>query len=284
MTVQSIHRAARLLRALADEQGPRRNWSTTQIGSRLSDLARAADLDKATAHRLLASLVEEGLVEADSATRRYHLGLELFVLGTAVLPRFNLRDVAAPSLTRLAQETGDTVYLSIRQETQAVCLDRREGSFPIKSLPLDIGSRRPLGIGAGSLALLAFQSDAFVAQAVDAGEEARLTFGPFTAEKLWRMVRHTRERGHAINPGETVPGMSAVGVPILSSRGTARAAISIAAITERLEGERLQRAVALLHQESRRIAAALGDEPNPKPRKTAASKPKELKQLEKTGG
>ena len=282
MTVQSVHRAAKLLRALAGTPVPRHRWAPeAHVGHRLSDLARAADLDKATTHRLLASLADEGLVELDPDTRRYRLGLELFVLGNAFLPRFDLRELAAGSLSRLAQETGDTVYLSIRQQLQAVCLDRREGAFPIKTLPLDIGSRRPLGIGAGSLAILAFEPDPLVERAIAAGRSERTAFGVFPDERIWQMVQATRQRGHAINPGETVTGMSAVGVPILNSAGNVRAAVSIAAISERLEGERRERAIALLQQEARTIAAGLSSKPAAQ---SARQAERSAGRLEQTGG
>ena len=62
-------------------------------------------------------------------------------------------------MRRLAERTQDTVFLSARDRDEAVCLERVIGDYPIKTLTLSIGDRRPLGVGAGSLALLSALSD-----------------------------------------------------------------------------------------------------------------------------
>ena len=74
--------------------------------------------------------------------------------GLTATPRFNLREICHPALARIADATGDTVFLTQRSGLDAVCLDRREGTFPIKTFTLEVGMRRPLGVGTGSLAIL----------------------------------------------------------------------------------------------------------------------------------
>src|SRR5690625_1856939 len=144
--VKTIDRAATILRCLA--QGP-------QEGSRLSDIASRSGLGKTTTHRLLAALVSVGFVDRGES-RLYRLGYALFSLGASAR-RFDLANLVRPSLLRLAAETEDTIFLSIRDGDEALCLDRCTGNFPIRTLTLNVGDRRPLGVGAGSLALLAFQ-------------------------------------------------------------------------------------------------------------------------------
>ena len=61
---------------------------------------------------------------------------------------------AALQLAALAESTQDTVYLSERRGLEAICSSRALGDYPIKALTLDVGIRRPLGIGAGGLAIL----------------------------------------------------------------------------------------------------------------------------------
>ena len=89
----------------------------------------------------------------------HHLGIELFLLAGAA-QQFSLRNQFRTALERIASETGDTVFLLIRSGNDALCIDRVEGKFPIRTIMIDIGARRPLGIGAGSLALIAFLPDA----------------------------------------------------------------------------------------------------------------------------
>jgi DNA-binding IclR family transcriptional regulator len=137
---QTIARAAQVLRLIAA-----RNSS----GMRLVDLARHAKLERPTAHRILQGLAGEGLVRQERATKRWFLGRLVFELGLAASSQFNVRDLCRPVLARLAERTGDTVFLTVRSGFDTVCVDRMEGSFPIKTLTLDVGTRRPLGVGAG---------------------------------------------------------------------------------------------------------------------------------------
>ncbi|MDA4183469.1 hypothetical protein NY815_07130, partial [Escherichia coli] len=73
----------------------------------------------------------------------------LHELGLLARPRYRLSDLCDGALHRLADVTQDTLYLSERSGMEAVCTNRALGDFPIKAMPLDIGIRRPLGVGAG---------------------------------------------------------------------------------------------------------------------------------------
>lgn len=247
-SLQTIDRAARVLRALAE--GPAE-------GMRLSEITAALDLGKATAHRLLRALVDVRFVEFDETAKHYRLGYGLFALGSAAR-RFRIVDLARPALARLAAATGDTVYLSVRDGDEALCVDRCTGSYPIRTLTLDVGDRRPLGVGAGSLALLAWQDEADIARVLRDDHAARAGFPGFDAASLREMIRASRAAGHARNDGRIVSAMAAVGVPVLDETGRAAAALSIAAIRERMEPPRESELVTLLRGEAAELGRLLG--------------------------
>ena len=247
-SVKTIGRAAHVLQALAEGAA---------AGMRLADVTAAVGLGKATVHRLLGALVDVGYVEYDEGARLYRLGYGLFALGSAAR-RFHVADLARPGLMRLAAATGDTVYLSIRDGDQALCLDRCTGSYPIRTLTLDIGDRRPLGIGAGSLALLAFQGESDIARVLATGEEARRDFAGFGCKDLAAMVATTQERGYALNDGRIVGAMMALGVPVRGADGRVLAALSIAAIRERMGEARRAELVAALQQEAAHLDHEFG--------------------------
>jgi DNA-binding IclR family transcriptional regulator len=102
---QSIQRAARLLRELA---------ARNRQGMRLIDIAQSSGLQRPTVHRMLKCLTAENLVSQDPQSRRYFLGPLVFELGITAGPRFNIRDLCSDALDRIAAETGDTVFLTIR--------------------------------------------------------------------------------------------------------------------------------------------------------------------------
>ena len=137
MTVQStsLQKACRLLRALSDTRH-----------ARLTDLAAAARVDKASALRLLDTLMAEGMVERDPETKAFSPGREWLTLQAASQRRLDMRPLVRPALIRLANTFEDTAILSVPSGWESVCLELRLGSFPIRANYLDIGSRRPLGV------------------------------------------------------------------------------------------------------------------------------------------
>ena len=74
--------------------------------------------------------------------------------------------LAKPFLLRLAEQTQDTIYASVREGGAAVCVAREIGAFPIRTLSLEVGDLRPLGVGSGSLALFAFLPDQDIADII----------------------------------------------------------------------------------------------------------------------
>lgn len=251
--MQSLERAVGVLRAVG-AAGPG--------GARLADVAAATGLSRSTAHRFLLALAQTGLLEQDESATFFHLGLELCTLGAVAANRYELRDVAQPVMQRLAERTGDTVYLSLRSGYQAICVERIEGPFPIRTLTLEVGDRRPLGVGAGSLALLAFQPDGFVQAAIKASAAALRSWPKLGPEFLSDLVQRARRDGHAFNDQQVIRGMSAVAVPLLARDGNAVAALSVAAISDRLGPERRGELVTALREDadalSRDIARVTG--------------------------
>lgn len=244
--MQSLERAVGVLRAVG---------AAGTNGARLADVAAATGLSRSTAHRFLLSLAETGLLEQDDGGTSFRLGLELCSLGAIAGNRYELRDIAQPVMQLLAERTGDTVYLSLRDGYEAICVERIEGSFPIRTLTLEIGDRRPLGVGAGSLALLAFQPDDFVEAALAADPGAFAPYPRLDAVRLRALIAETRARGYAVNEQQVVTGMSALGAPILAPDGSAVAALSVAAISDRLGAARQEEVAAWLRDD----AVELGD-------------------------
>ncbi|MGR3742615.1 MAG: IclR family transcriptional regulator [Pseudooceanicola nanhaiensis] len=247
-SVQTIGRASMVLKVLSEADSD---------GMRLSDVALAVGLGKSTISRLLRALMDVGYVETDELGKRYRLGYCLFNLGHAAR-RFHIIELARPALARLAAATDDTVFLSLRDGDQAHCVDRQTGAYPIRTLTLSVGDRRPLGVGAGSLALLAFEPEAEVERIIATTGEARRPFAAFNDDALRDMVRAARARGFAVNDGHIVSAMNAIGVPVIDADGRVAAALSVAAIRERVAPPRLEELAALLRAEAADLGTMIG--------------------------
>ncbi len=243
---QSIQRAAAVLRALA---------SHAVTGLRLSEVMAQTGLQRPTAHRMLQALICEGLVRQEPVSRRYHLGPAIFELGLAATPRFDIRAVCAPSLDRIAAVTADTVFLTSRSGFNSVCLDRREGSYPIRALTVEVGGRRPLGTTAGSLALLCDLDEREIEEIICFNAPRIPGYGRLTEELLRALVRRGRDIGYALNADDITPGVTGLGVSLPRGPGVQSLAISVVALSGRLEEPRRSETVALLKQEAKRMAA-----------------------------
>ena len=220
-----LKRAMALLRVLATA-GPR-GWP-------LSRLALALGLAPSTVHRLLAQLVSEGAVRQIEDTRFYALGQVVFELGLAAEQQFDLRSACRPTVERLALEAGDTVYVVIRSGDEAVCIERHEGPSPIRVLTLQIGSRRPLGLGAGGLAILAALPDE-ERTAILNRLAPRIVSEHGVDEKILRdSTAAARRLGYSLIRNRITPGVTAIGLPFFDSLGRVLGAVSIAAINARM--------------------------------------------------
>ncbi|WP_434677013.1 IclR family transcriptional regulator [Pseudomonas sp. R1-18] len=226
-------------------------------GERVTQLAQRVGLSQPTTHRLLRSLVEEGMVEQDSLSRRYRLSIEFFALAAKAGNPGNLRDLVRPSLLRLSASLGDSLFLLARSGFDAICLDRSEGPYPIRTFTGDIGGRVALGVGQGSLAILAFLPEEERETVIRYNLPRLKDFHLYDEVLLRSEIDNVRRLGYASRNTGALPGMAGLAVPILDRTGRAVAALSVATISDRLGPDRLQTVVELLKREASAISAKI---------------------------
>ena len=227
---QSVDRALNLLALIGREPAG---------GLPLAEIVAGSGLNKPTARRLLLALMRAGLVEQEPQTRHYCLGEEAFVLGVLAARRHGLLDLAMESLRRLAAVTMDTSFLSVRRDNYCVCLHREEGTYPVRTHALQTGDQHPLGVGAGSLALLAAMPDDDVDRLMAANGPVLTTRYPgFAPDVIRADLAAARQRGFALNPGRLVASSWGLGIAFRYPDGRVAGALSLAAIDSRMAPER----------------------------------------------
>ncbi|MCJ0764895.1 IclR family transcriptional regulator [Variovorax terrae] len=239
-----VRRAAVILRTLA---------TVGNQGAPLTSLAYAVGLPNATLHRLLRQLIEERLAMQIEGSRRYALGPLAYEIGLAAARQFDMRSLFSPVLTELAAQTGETVYLILRSGDEAVCIDIVEGPSPVRIARLRVGSRRPLGLGAGGLAILA-------ALTADEADRVLRTVAA-TIEREWglseaflrKSLQDAQRDGYALIRNRISAGVTAVGRSFSDGLGRVFGAVSVAAVNERMGPA----AVAGFHAPLARACAAL---------------------------
>ena len=244
----SIPRAARIMDVLAD----------APEGMALGDVVARSGFTKTTTFRVLAALTEARFVEQDPLGRSYRLGRKLNELAR-VAARADIAALAAHSCARLAEFSGDTVFLSVPEGALSICVLRRTGAFPVRTLTLDQGDARPLGVGAGSLALYCATDHARrrAACRINRGWLAEYGINEATLEEE---VQAFRQRGYAMNRGRVIEGTTAVAVPVCSSGGEPIAALAIGAIDARMDMARIEtRLIPALQKEADKLRRRFHD-------------------------
>jgi DNA-binding IclR family transcriptional regulator len=153
------------------------------------------------------------------------------------------------SLECIAQETEDSVYLVMRSGFDALCVEHIDTKLPIRIMAYNIGSRRPLGIGSASLALLSFSRDDEIETILEANKLWCKKHNNMTVQKLRSLINLARKFGYVFNEGNYMKGVNGVGVPIYNHQGNVVAAISVAAISERIDQARSKKIARLIKSE-----------------------------------
>jgi IclR family KDG regulon transcriptional repressor len=198
-------------------------------GAGVTQIARETDLAPSTTHRLLSTLVDRGFAAVDPESRRYYLGLKVFELSSQVSLAKALSELALPTMRKLAEATGESIFMGVRDGTDIVCIERVVSRSLIQ-VDAPVGNRVPLHRLAQGKAILAFLSKPERDEILD-----RASLEPGTPNTITdpQALRHdleeTRERGWAIVDEENEPGVRAIAMPIMNSHNRPVAAVAIAA-------------------------------------------------------
>lgn len=228
-------------------------------GVSTSDTARHVAMARPTAHRLLSSLAREGLVDRDDRTGRWHLGPELYLLGTSAAGRYDISRHARPVVQALAETTGESAFLSARRGDETVCLLREDGSFPLRSHVLHEGIRFPLGVASAGLAILSHLPDRDVEDYLERQDLASVWGDVHATATLRERIADTRAAGYATNPGLLVEGSWGMGAAVFDRTGAPAWALSLTGVDSRFREERRPELGRLLLDQAHRLTRLLSD-------------------------
>lgn len=199
----------------------------------VSTVARALDLPKAVAHRILKELTSNHFLRFDDTTKLYSLGSGALMVGLAALRGVDVASVARRHMRMLVDATGETATLSVRQGWSRVYIDQLLSPHEIH-MSVSLGSRHPLFAGSSSKAILAALPDEEVEQYVSEVALTQITPETITsADLLLGEVRRVRRQGFALSFGERQAGAASVASPIWLASGEVFGSLSICGPTSR---------------------------------------------------
>jgi DNA-binding IclR family transcriptional regulator len=243
-SIQVIQRMMSLLAALSRHVTP----------VNLKQLAAETRLHPSTAHRILAVMVENRLVDRIEPGT-YRLGIRLLELGNLVKSRINVRQEALVHMHRLHEELGETVNLSVRHADEVVYIERTADSHSMMRVVQIIGARAPLHITAVGKLFLAEDGPDKCADYARRTGLPRFTENTLTdTDAFMKEIDKIRRQGYAFDNEEAEKGVSCIGAGIFSDDGRLVAGLSVSA-----PSDRLNRAWApQVRQTAEKISRALG--------------------------
>ncbi len=227
----------------------------------LADVASKAMTSKATAHRLLNTMIDLGYVERDPDTERYGLSLKLFCLGArSIQGRSEILWAADRIMGRLSRATGECVNLGVLDaaEERVVYIHKYDSHYNL-SMQSTLGKTNPLHSTSLGKALLAWREPTEIEERI-----ARMKFevsAPNTItdpDRLRADLKATKERGYSEEIEESEAGVRCMAVPIFDHLGRPVAAMSIAFPLFRFDEEKKPEIARLIVDLGREASASLG--------------------------
>lgn len=229
--VPAVTRALAILRFLARSDEP--------VG--VNPLARELGLVPSTCLHILRVLQDEGLVEFDSVTKRYSIGIGILPLARSALQRNTFSTLIQPKLSDLSTEFGVTsIATQLAEPKQMVVVALSQSSIPFR-LQVDLGSRFP--------ALISATGRLFAAFNVHDETQLRQEFDkliwdhPPSFEDWCEEVKEARARGYAVDHGTYISGVTVVAVPVFGQNGRMTRSIVTIGISERLKDRQIPKLV-----------------------------------------
>lgn len=223
--IQVVERLMKLLDVLAEHPEP----------LALKQIAQATGLHPSTAHRILAAMTADRLVDRIEPGS-YRLGMRLLELGTLVRSRISVRELALPIMREVHAQTGETVNLSVRQDDEIVYVERTSSGRSAMRIVHVIGARAPLHVtAAGKLFLLEDGQARLREYARRTGLAPHSKNSLATLALLEKDLERTQRQGWATDNEEVEAGVRCVAAPVRDDNGGLVAALSLSTPADRMK-------------------------------------------------
>jgi IclR family pca regulon transcriptional regulator len=235
--IESLDRGLRVLQSFGTDRRP----------MTLSDIAKACNLPRATARRILMTLQKSGYVVGDE--RLFSLTPHVLTLASAYLASNQISTVMQPLMDEVSAEAKEICSLAVLDGDEAVFVAR---ASPARVFPsgIDIGYRLPAFCTSVGRVLLGRLSNEELAAAIDATTLKSRTPETITDKSLIVAAIITdRNKGYSMVDQEAEAGFRSISIPIYRYDGGIIAAANIGAHVDRITtGEMIDRFLPLLKE------------------------------------
>lgn len=240
--VQSVERVFELLELITDAGG--------EVS--LSELSSSTDLPLPTIHRLLRTLVTKGYAR-QLPNRRYALGPRLIRLGEGANKQ--LGALARPQLKNLVDSLGETSNMAVLDSDMVIYIAQVPSPHSMRMFT-EVGRRahtHDTGVGKAILAQLS--NDAVRSIVGRAGMPTPTDRSLKNVDELLAELELIRERGYSVDEQEQELGVRCFAMAVPDA--PTPSAISVSGPVSRVDERFAEKAVPLLREAVRSIAAEL---------------------------
>jgi DNA-binding IclR family transcriptional regulator len=216
------------------------------------EVAARLGVARSTAYRYLQSLTANGFLEEGEGSG-FRLGPRVLDLARLARKSVGISELARPVMRELVAHAGVPVLLTRRTGAAVVCLEREEAGNSLR-LSYERGQVLPVNAGAAALALLAWAPEGELDELL-ASPLPRFTDATHTnPDELRAHLADIREQGYAVSRGELDPDVLGIAAPVRGQNGTVVAAISIAALSHRVQDRDVPRYVKLVLEAAQELS------------------------------
>jgi DNA-binding IclR family transcriptional regulator len=226
--VRAVERAMQILSSFDGEHAERG----------VSEIAQATGLHKATAYRIIMTLLNGSFLERTPDGERFRLGLRVVELGLGALRDLDFRQAAFPYMQQLVERFQEICTLGVFDHGQVLHVEIVHSKHTL-TIAARVGRHLPAHCTASGKVLLAFLPPAVVEPILNAPLAAYTERTITSPARLREELEVVRQRGYALDDEEFEVGIRAVAAPIQDIDGNVIAEMSMPGPTNRITPDRI---------------------------------------------
>ncbi|WP_125763113.1 IclR family transcriptional regulator [Companilactobacillus hulinensis] len=207
-------------------------------GVTLKDISEGVHSPKSTTLKILTTLSDQNMIWRNEESKKYYFGTELIGYGQRAMADFDISRISLPYLTKLRDETAETVHLGVEQNNKVIYLQKLESPQSV-NLKSRIGGKLNLYCSAMGKALLADKTPSELDEYFsEVTLKASTQYTVTSISRLYEQIEDIRERGYSIDDKENQEEVICVGAT-LRKHNKVFGAFSVSTPEYRIDSDKL---------------------------------------------
>lgn len=237
MTLKTLDSALEILKYFTKDKA---TWG-------VRELAKEMKKSHSVVHRMLVTFEKHGFLQKDIESQKYELGLKFFEYGLIIQEKLKFKDMIMPYMDMIAERSRESVFLTLVDGTEGVCIAIAESNRSIK-FEVTIGTRTPLYAGASCKSIMAYLPKELKDEIIKAGLKKFTDNTTIEPNELLSELDEVKRKGYSYTIGEYTDDVVGISVPVFDHNGKIFASLTIAAPSYRITDEIAMECLSLLKE------------------------------------